>query len=147
MTDEEALIKAVNIASEAFENRIDKAGEPYIVHCRTVMDGVKPYGPKVMTAAVLHDILEDCSEWTEERLFSEGFSDDIVGIIKTLTKPADYDYWKYIEKIAENPVASVIKCSDLRHNMDITRLPCLSEKDIKRIKKYHKAYKFLVDRR
>ena len=145
MTDEETLNKALEIASEAFAGKTDKGGEPYIVHCRTVMEGVKAYGLPAMSAAVLHDLLEDCSEWTEERLLDEGFAEDIVKLIKTLTKQKGGDYRKYIEGIAENPFASVIKRADLRHNMDITRLPELTDKDIKRIKKYHKAYRYLTD--
>lgn len=37
-----------------------------------------------------------------------------------------------------------VKLNDLTDNMDIRRLPYLSDKDIKRLKKYLKAYKQLT---
>lgn len=146
MTDDEALHKAVKIAGEAFKDKTDKAGQPYIIHCLTVMEGVKQHGKKVMTAAVLHDLLEDCGEWTAERLLDEGFSKKTVELVKTLTRSGGISYQDYIEKIALEPETIAVKCSDLRHNMDLTRLPSITEKDIDRIKKYHKAYQYLVNK-
>ena len=37
-----------------------------------------------------------------------------------------------------------LKINDLSDNMDIRRLPYLSDKDVKRLKKYLKAYKRLI---
>ena len=37
-----------------------------------------------------------------------------------------------------------MKINDLSDNMDIRRLPYLSDKDVKRLKKYLKAYKKLI---
>ena len=37
-----------------------------------------------------------------------------------------------------------MKINDLTDNMDIRRLPYLSDKDVKRLKKYLKAYKRLT---
>lgn len=44
----------------------------------------------------------------------------------------------------KNPLAVVVKINDLTDNMDIRRLPYLSDKDVKRLKKYLKAYKKLT---
>ena len=40
--------------------------------------------------------------------------------------------------------AVAVKINDLTDNMDIRRLPYLSDKDVKRLKKYLKAYKKLI---
>ena len=44
----------------------------------------------------------------------------------------------------KNPLAVAVKINDLTDNMDIRRLPYLSDKDVKRLKKYLKAYKRLT---
>ena len=53
------LAKAIALASEKFLHKTDRGGQPYILHCLEVMNGVKEYGPEVMAIAVLHDIIED----------------------------------------------------------------------------------------
>ena len=49
-----------------------------------------------------------------------------------------------IERVRKNPLAVAVKINDLTDNMDIRRLPYLSDKDVKRLKKYLKAYKKLI---
>ena len=144
MTDNKLLAKAIRIASEAFESRLDKGENPYILHCLTVMDGVKHLGHKVMIAAVLHDLLEDCSDWTESRLMEEGFDDYTVFMIKTLTHRMDEDYLTYIGRVSVDSNTKAIKMADLTTNMNPARLPDLTEKTMERMKKYHTAYMFLL---
>lgn len=50
------LGKAISIAAKAFENKTDKGGKPYILHCIHVMNGVRHLGQDAMVAAVLHDL-------------------------------------------------------------------------------------------
>ena len=50
--------------------------------------------------------------------------------------------WGFSTK--KNPLAVAVKINDLTDNMDIRRLPYLSDKDVKRLKKYLKAYKRLT---
>jgi (p)ppGpp synthase/HD superfamily hydrolase len=143
MNENEALARAIKIAAEAFEKSMDKGGSPYILHCLAVMDGVKHLGFKVMTAAVLHDLLEDCPDWNSERLKQEGFCDEVISLIKAVTHPQDEAYELYIDRVATYPEAKAIKMADLMHNMNLTRLSALNSKTIERIKKYHNAYGYL----
>lgn len=53
------------------------------------------------------------------------------------------DYMEYIRRCAQNSTALEVKIADLKHNMDITRLDKLTNEDLKRLKKYHKAYRYL----
>jgi len=50
-----------------------------------------------------------------------------------------------LAKVMSNPDAIRVKLADLRHNSDIRRLKGVTEKDIKRIEKYHKMYLILKD--
>ena len=139
------LNKAIAIASKAFENTNDKGGEPYILHCLRVMNGVNHLGMLAMICAVLHDLIEDCPEWTFEKLRAEGFSEEVVIILQLLTHRKETDYMDYIRAISIHPIAKAIKRSDLVDNSQITRLKGLRAKDHKRIEKYFTAYEYLKD--
>lgn len=140
------LSKAISIASKAFEEKLDKGGKPYILHCLAVMDAVKYLGTEVMIVAVLHDLLEDCPEWNVSRLLDEGFSIDTISKIVVLTHEKDEDYLTYIGSISSNKIATVIKLADLKHNMRPDQLPSLSDKNLERMKKYYTAYTFLKEK-
>ena len=49
----------------------------------------------------------------------------------------------YINRFRNNTLAIIVKLNDLRHNMDISRIPNPTEKGIARIKKYHYEYEQL----
>jgi uncharacterized short protein YbdD (DUF466 family) len=78
-------------------------------------------------------------------LEAEGFAPEIIAALKCVTKISENeDYDDFIERVKKNPLAVAVKINDLTDNMDIRRLPYLSDKDVKRLKKYLKAYKKLV---
>lgn len=136
------LERAIEIATQAHEGQVDKAGNAYIGHPLRVMAMGKTEQEKI--AGVLHDIVED-TPWTFEMLEAEGFAPEIIAALKCVTKISENeDYDDFIERVKKNPLAVAVKINDLTDNMDIRRLPYLSDKDIKRLKKYLKAYKKLV---
>ena len=93
---------------------------------------------------VLHDVVED-TEWTFEALEAEGFSQEVIAALKCVTKLSENEnYDDFIGRVRRNPLAVAVKINDLTDNMDIRRLPYLSDKDVKRLKKYLKAYKKLT---
>ena len=136
------LERAIEIATEAHRGQLDKAGNDYIDHPLRVMAAGKSTDEKIV--GVLHDVVED-SDWTFERLAAEGFSDEVIEALKCVTKLSDSEpYDKFIARVKTNPLAVAVKLNDLSDNMDIRRLPYLSDKDVKRLKKYLKAYKQLI---
>ena len=137
------LGKAIAIAAKAFENKKDKGGHPYILHCLHVMNAVTDLGEFGMTVAVLHDLLEDCPEWSKERLSQEGFDLQTIQFILNLTKAKDEEYMSYIGRVAMNEVSRRIKMADLEHNSQIMRMKGLTNKDFDRLQKYFTAYEYL----
>lgn len=136
------LQRAIEIATEAHRGQLDKAGRDYIGHPLRVMEMGKTENEKIV--GVLHDVIED-TDWTFEKLAEEGFSDEVIAALKCVTKTSEnenYDY--FIDRVKKNPLAVAVKINDLTDNMDIRRLPYLSDKDVKRLKKYLKAYKRLT---
>lgn len=137
------LRRAIEIATEAHRGQKDKAGNDYIEHPLRVMEAGRTMEEKI--TGVLHDVVED-SDWTFAMLEAEGFSKEIVDALRCVTKLSESEpYDKFITRIKKNPLAVAVKLNDLSDNMDIRRLPYLSDKDVKRLKKYLKAYKQLSD--
>ena len=134
------LDKAILIAAQAHRYQRDKAGRPYILHPLRVMMAMD--NEQEMTAAVLHDVVED-SKWTLERLRSEGFSAEIIDVIEALTRCEDESYEEYASRAGKHPVARKIKLADLHDNMDITRLVELNDESIQRLRQYHAAWQML----
>lgn len=136
------LQRAIEIATDAHKGQVDKSGNEYIGHPLRVMEMGKTENEKIV--GVLHDVIEDTA-WTFEALEAEGFSQEIIGALRCVTKVSDNEnYDDFIERVKKNPLAVAVKINDLTDNMDIRRLPYLSDKDIKRLKKYLKAYKKLI---
>lgn len=136
------LQRAIEIATEAHRGQLDKAGREYIGHPLRVMEMGKTEEEKIV--GVLHDVVEDTG-WTFEKLAAEGFSQEVIAALRCVTKSHENEnYDDFIERVRKNPLATAVKINDLTDNMDIRRLPYLSDKDVKRLKKYLKAYKRLT---
>ena len=132
---------AISITAKAFENILDKGGQPYILHCLRVMNNVQ--GDEcVKCASVMHDLIED-TDWTFEQLTTLGFSDKTVGLLHLLTHQKETSYDDYIKSISVSKEATEIKIRDLEDNSNITRIKGARKKDFDRIEKYHRAYIYL----
>lgn len=134
------LEKAISIAVNAHSGLTDKGGSPYILHPLRLM--LKFSKEDEMIVAVLHDVIED-TEIAITDLINLGFSDRVINALRLLTKNPSETYQQYIEKISTNDLARKIKIEDLKDNMDISRLPEISPKDLERLAKYHRAVKTL----
>ena len=136
------LERAITIATEAHKGQFDKSGKDYIGHPLRVMEMGKTEEEKIV--GVLHDVIED-TEWTFDKLAEEGFSQEVISALRCVTKLSENEnYDDFIDRVKKNPLAVAVKINDLTDNMDIRRLPYLSDKDVKRLKKYLKAYKRLT---
>ena len=136
------LERAIEIATEAHQGQLDKAGKDYIGHPLRVMAMGRTLDEKIV--GVLHDVIED-SDWTFGMLQNEGFSPEVIEALRCVTKTSENEnYDDFIDRIKKNPLATAVKLNDLTDNMDIRRLPYLSDKDVKRLKRYLKAYKRLT---
>ncbi len=141
MNQKNLLGTAIAIAAEAFKDRIDKGGEPYMFHCIRVM--MKQTTIKRKILAILHDVVED-TDITFEDLIASGFGMDIIIPLKLLTHdPTEKEYDDYIRDISTNADATAVKLSDLEDNSLITRLKGLTKNDFARMEKYHRSYTYL----
>lgn len=137
---EEQLEQAIKLASIKHYGQKDKANKPYLFHLLYVINNVNDLNAKIV--GVLHDILEDI-DITRNDLLNYGFSEEIVIAVEILTKPKNQKYMDYIENVKSDNIARRVKLMDLKHNMNLTRLSEISDKDLKRNTKYLEAYKML----
>lgn len=146
MSKEDLLRNAIKIAEKAHRKQVDKFGAPYIAHVMRVMHYGRTLDEKIV--GVLHDLIEDCPEYTYDFLRNEGFSDKQIDAIECLTKRyPNEDYDEFVKRIEKSPLAIAVKLNDLRDNMDIRRINRpLTEKDLKRLNKYLKAYNYLKEK-
>jgi (p)ppGpp synthase/HD superfamily hydrolase len=125
--------KAFGLALKAHLNQKDRYGQPYIFHPVRVM--IKMDNEKEKVVAILHDVIED-SEFTYQDLCDSGFSPEIIDAVASISKQDDEEYFDYIKRVMENPIAVKVKLGDLEDNMDIRRIEIISENDIERLKAY-----------
>lgn len=146
MNKELLLYKAKKIADKAHKGQKDRYGAPYIGHVMRVSNSGRTTDEKIVGA--LHDLIEDCPDYDYDFLRAEGFPEYILFAIKCLTKTSpDENYEDFILRTEKSPLSIAVKLNDLRDNMDITRINRpLNEKDLKRLNKYLKAYRYLTEK-
>ena len=136
----DTLYKTLELVLRVFEGSVDKGGLPYFNHLFKVYGGVSLYDEKIL--ALLHDIVED-TDITYDDLKEFGYDNNIINALEVLTKKKGEYYPDYIDRIinSNNKLAISVKLSDLKHNMDITRIKNPSVNDYERIsKRYEPAY-------
>jgi (p)ppGpp synthase/HD superfamily hydrolase len=140
VAEEIVYTKAWGIALAAHRGQKDKGGNEYYLHPLRVAERCENAKEKIV--AVLHDVIED-TEYTADKLREEGFSEEIVEAVLSVTRQDGETYMDFIKRAACNPIGKVVKIADLEDNMDITRLPELTDQDLSRLKRYHKAWLYL----
>lgn len=136
------LARAITLAAQAHEAQRDKAGAPYILHPLRMMQRAQTDREKIV--AVLHDVVED-SDWTLDGLAKEGFPPDIVAAIDCLTHREGESYDDAIERVLTAPLAMRVKFYDLEDNMTLSRLSALTDRDLERVRRYHRAHQRLLE--
>jgi (p)ppGpp synthase/HD superfamily hydrolase len=92
--------------------------------------------------ALLHDVVEDSDVPLE--CLAKWFSPEVVDAVSHLTHREEDSYEDYIEKVSRNQLASKVKLADLRDNIRVERIPKMTEGNLRRVKKYHKAIQRLT---
>ena len=131
------LERAIAIAAEAHTSQVDKAGAPYVLHPLRMLLSLSSNDERIV--AVLRDVCEDCPGWTLHRLRSEGFSDEIIEALDSVTKRNGEDYESFARRAAANPIGRRVKLADLHDNCDLSRIAAPAAADFKRIEKYRHA--------
>jgi (p)ppGpp synthase/HD superfamily hydrolase len=141
-------VRAADLLAElAHRGQVDKAGNPYINHSRTVARILADHGHSdpVIIAGLLHDVVEDTT-LTLDDLLEFGFSEPVVRAVDSVTKRAGETYMDLIRRAAADPIGRLVKLADNQTNSDPARLALLSlDEQLWLTQKYAKARQLLPD--
>lgn len=135
-------LKAQTMATQLHANQLDKAGKPYVQHLKAVVENLVAPTDEMLAVAWLHDSVEDTNITLDEIRYE--FGQEIAEAIDAISKRSNEDYQHYLMRVKQNPLARAVKIADLTHNLDLSRLPIIQEKDLKRQRKYLLAKQFLL---
>lgn len=130
------LEKAIHIAVEAHAGQLDKAGKAYIFHPMRVM--LSGCTDEEMICGILHDVIED-TPVSIDMLRQEGFSEQVLAALDAISRREHESYSEFIERVATNRLATIVKLYDLHDNMNRDRIKEYKESDERRHAKYVRA--------
>lgn len=155
------VLEAERIARGLHEGQVDLAGQEYCGHLERVANGVMSVTSFLMfekdervvglleqmdwmqllneckVVAWLHDSVED-TDVTIEYLANAGLNEDELLAVDCLTKRKGESRECYLNRVMSNTRATIVKISDLKDNMNLNRLPKITNKDVARQDKYQK---------
>lgn len=134
MNPDDHLNRAILLGTLVHTVDKDKAGAPYILHIIRVIAGCKTLEGKVV--AGLHDVVEDHPEFTFDDLRSLGFTEYQVQGVDNITKRDKEPKSEYLVRVGSQENSTDAKKSDLTDNMNLSRLPVITESDMQRNKDY-----------
>ncbi len=136
-----SLERAVEIAAQAHAGQKDKGGAVYLLHPLRVMLSLDDPTEAERIVAILHDVIEDSDDWTSDRLLEEGFSQEVVRALESVTKRPDEDYMTFVRRAGNDVIGKKVKLADLEDNL--RKPPNPTPGDRARRKKYEDAIKEL----
>lgn len=132
---------ALETAANAHAGQRDKAGQPYILHPIRVMMSVETNDERI--TAILHDTVEDTSI-TIDGLARLGFSVAIISAVSALTKTDGESREEAARRAVQDPIARQVKLADVADNMDLSRIPNPTERDLARMEEYKRVREILL---
>ena len=120
------LADAIALAHEKHEGHTDLQGQPFIGHPLRVMAAMSRHpqwlDDQVLTAAVLHDIVEDTDVELMDLKWCGWW---VMQLVDSLTRRDGEDYETYIDRLIADghPAAWAIKLADIEDNLDPRRTP------------------------
>ena len=136
------LNKAIILSAKIHSGKKGKNNEPAVLHSIRVMNQMKSNKGKIV--GVLHDVVET-EKISIDDLAAQGFGKSVCKTVDALSRRKWEKYDDYINRLKKNKLAIKVKLEDLIDNYS-RRLSNKkkSKIDLKKIKKYEKAYKSLT---
>lgn len=110
--------QAIAIAASAHAGYLGNDGRPYIFHPLRVMLRFQEERDQIV--AVLHDVVEK-TRWTVENLRSEGFSEDILEALDSVTRRQEEEYMAFVKRSCANAIGRRVKIADLKDNIETAK--------------------------
>ena len=139
------LNKAIILSAKIHSGKKGRNNEPAVLHPIRVMNQMKSNKGKIV--GVLHDVVET-EKISIDDLASQGFGKSVCKTVDALSRRKWEKYDDYINRLKKNKLAIKVKLEDLIDNYSIRLSNKKKSKiDLKKIKKYEKAYKSLTGKK
>lgn len=135
------LDKAAQICVMKHAGQRDKMGCAYFQHPMRVAMRCRTDEEKMV--ALLHDTIED-TDVTPEYLLAEGFPQEVVDGVLSVTKRGGESYEDFVLRAKQNCLGRVVKLHDLEDNLDVLRLDSITPETAARLSKYLAARRVLL---
>lgn len=135
-----SITEAIILATAAHAGQQDKGGAPYILHPLRLMLQMDTDEARIV--AVLHDVAEDCPEYTVDDLERQ-FGSKVGAALRAITKVPGESYETYLARVASDWLATKVKLADLEDNSRLSRLAAPSTIDLERVSRYATARQYL----
>ena len=136
------LNKAIILSAKIHSGKKGRNNEPAVLHSIRVMNQMKSNKGKIV--GVLHDVVET-EKISIDDLASQGFGKSVCKTVDALSRRKWEKYDDYINRLKKNKLAIKVKLEDLIDNYSKRVSNKKKSKiDLKKIKKYEKAYKSLT---
>ncbi|MCH5319851.1 MAG: GTP pyrophosphokinase [Paramuribaculum sp.] len=136
----ELLDRAAYLCVTKHSGQRDKMGCAYFQHPMRVAMKCEKDEEKIV--ALLHDTLED-TDVTREFLLEQGFPEEIIEAIESVTRRPEEDYFDFIKRAKQNHIGRVVKIHDLEDNLNVLRLNEISPAMAERFNRYLKSLDYL----
>ena len=139
------LNKAIILSAKIHSGKKGRNNEPAVLHPIRVMNQMKSNKGKIV--GVLQDVVET-EKISIDDLAAQGFGKSVCKTVDALSRRKWEKYDDYINRLKKNKLAIKVKLEDLIDNYS-RRLSYQkkSKIDLKKIKKYEKAYKSLTGKK
>jgi (p)ppGpp synthase/HD superfamily hydrolase len=138
---EQIIAAAKTLAERVHQGQKRKySGEDYINHPRRVADAVG--SPIEKAVAWLHDVLEDAPDRQMVRQALMQFPPEMEAAVQALTRQEKESYEQFIERVAKNRLATVVKLADLRDNLRDLESRELKERYLKALDRLEKVVRY-----
>lgn len=129
------------LAEKAHAGQFDRAGLPYVGHPMRVAGRMQT--PETQVVGWLHDTVEDTAVTLKD--IEAAFGPETAAAVDAISRREGEKWRDYLVRVKANPTATAVKLSDLIDNSNLSRLPTVTLRDVKRQKRYNKALKYLMD--
>lgn len=125
---QEQIIKfeALKYATEKHDGQKRWNGDDYITHPIRVSQNKILQNDIEVTAALLHDVVEDTDTHISE--INEKFGIVIASIVDILTHKKNEEYYEYILRCSKSSAAARIKVADLEDNLRDLKMGSMRDK-------------------
>ena len=132
---------AKNLAAQMHAGQTDKAGLPYITHPMRVAGRLD--SPEAQVVGWLHDTVEDTNLTLAD--IEARFGPDTAAAVDAVSRREGEAWADYIDRVRAHPLARQVKISDLIDNSNLSRIPRVTLRDVRRQARYNQALQKLME--